>query len=63
MFMPCRHSISLFITTGCGRGLGSSGATALDIMKPITAPMTMIAIRSARGRMSLVPTSVTMISF
>ena len=61
MFMPCRHSISLFITTW--RGLGSSGATALDTMKPITAPMTMTAIRSARGGMSLFPTSVTMISF
>ena len=31
---------------GCGRGLGSSGATALDTMKPVTAPMTMTGIRS-----------------
>ena len=37
------HCLSL---ADCGRGLGSSGVTALDTMKPVTAPMTMTGIRS-----------------
>ena len=46
-------NISLLLP-GCERALGSSGAIALDTMKPVTAPMTMTAIRSAKGDMSLV---------
>jgi hypothetical protein len=45
----CHHVVTQYhclLLPGCGRGLGSSGATALETIKPVTAPMTMTGIRS-----------------